>query len=244
MTDATMEMALKYAQRIAAGSRMEKLQRVWITPNDENHAVIYATDSFVAGRIETALEYDGPSVSVPLPPKNLALTFLDFATLGDTEHTMPSLDRLFDTALEQSEMFEYRHSVGRPDTRVSEWSYFDNERRRPGGVFKLTAAELGPANPGKADIMFERGLKVDSHDKLSQGGAGFYWSDKVQPLGTIEGNVAKLPSGKDDYLGVYYASYLWPIEHAAWIGWTDALKPLYMVTPHYKAEFISMGIRI
>ena len=68
MTDATMEMALKYAQRIAAGSRMEKLQRVWITPNDENHAVIYATDSFVAGRIETALEYDGPRVSVPLPP--------------------------------------------------------------------------------------------------------------------------------------------------------------------------------
>jgi hypothetical protein len=86
---------------------------------------------------------------------------------------------------------------------------------------------------------------VGTHAKLTQGGAGFYWIDKTQVLGTVEGNVAKLPTDKDgEYAGVYHAGYLWPIEHAAWIGYTSPLKPLYTATPNRKAEWISMGIRL
>jgi hypothetical protein len=237
-----MEIALKYAQRIAAGARHDRLKRVWLHSNDEGKAVLYATDTYVAGRIETAIEYNGPTVSVKLPPKNLALKFEDFATHGD-DHSMPNIDRLFDTALRECELFEYRRSIGGPDTRVSEWAYFDDERRRPGGVFKLTF-DTGAMPTGRSDVMFTRGLKVGTHPKLTRGGAGFYWIDKTQVLGTVEGNVAKLPTGEDDYAGVYHAGYLWPIEHAAWIGWTDALKPLYTATPNRKAEFLSMGIRL
>jgi hypothetical protein len=237
-----MEIALKYAQRIAAGAGKDNLKRVWLTSNDEDKAVLYATDSYVAGRIETALDYDGDTVSVPLPPKNLALKFEDFANHGD-DHSMPNIDRLFDTALDECELFEYRRSVGGPDTRVSEWSYFDDERRRPGGVFKLTF-DTGAMPAGTCDVMFTRGLKVGSHDKLTQGGAGFYWIDKTQVLGTVGGKVDKLPTGKDDYAGVYHAWYLWPIEHAAWIGYTSPLKPLYTATPNRKAEFLTMGIRL
>jgi hypothetical protein len=243
MIETTMTIALEYAQRIAAGARKDNLQRVWLTSNDEGRAVLYATDTYVAGRIETAIEYDGPTVSVGLPPKNLALTFEDFANHGDPDHSMPAIDGLFAKALRECELFEYRRSVGGPDIRVSEWSYFDDERRRPGGVFKLIFDKVG--NPaGTCDVMFTRGLKVGTHAKLIKGGAGFYWIDKTQVLGTIEGEVAKLPTGEDDYAGVYHTGYLWPIEHAAWIGWTSPLKPLYMATPNRKAEWICMGIRI
>jgi hypothetical protein len=244
-TETTMEIALKYGQRIAAGAGNDRLKRVWLHSNDEDKAVIYATDSYVAGRIETALDYDGDTVSVELPPKNLALQFGDFANLGDSEHAMPRIDKLFDKALEEGELFEYRRSVGGPDIRVSEWSYFDDERRRPGGVFKLTFEKVGNP-PGTSDVMFTRGLKVGSHDKLTQGGAGFYWIDKIQVLGTVEGDrIDFLPTDKDgESAGVYHAGYLWPIEHAAWIGYTSPLKPLYTATPNRKAEFLTMGIRL
>ena len=241
--------AMEQASRVVRAGNPERkaLYRIYLADED-GQAVIYATDSYHAIRVDTGREapkgMDGP-IGLTLNPKSKAVpTYIDLLQ-GDTEYAMPgTMASLFDEGRRMADV--YRTSAPRlPDTRADSFGYYDGERRRPKALVDLTFSTKG-CDPDRIDVLYRNGLKVDPHGAMHHRNAGIYWqaSEPERPvLGSLDVNPPERKRLAEADGAMYAAMYLWPLAGASGIGYVDPHKPLYIAQLGGKTEFVTMPIR-
>ena len=240
--------AMQQASRVVKAGNPERktIYRIYLT-NENEQAIIYATDSYHAIRVDTGRQApNNITVGLTLNPKAKAVpSYEDLLDHNDTEYAMPgTMGSLFEEGRRLA--VPYRTSIPRPpDTRADTFGYFDGERRRPKALVDLTFSTKG-CDPDRIDVLYRNGLKVEAHDEMNTANTGIYWqaSEPERPvLGSLEVDTKarKRLDGSDG--AMFAAMYLWPLAGASAIGYVNPLKPLYISTLGGKVEFVSMPIR-
>ena len=243
--------AMQHAVRVAkAGDPGRKtIYRIYLADED-GQAVIYATDSYHAIRVDTgrkAPDHIGfTPIGLTLNPKSKAVpTYIDLLQ-GDTEYKAPAtIGSLFYEGRDVA--VPYRTSIPRrtADMRAATFGYFDGERRRPKALVDLTFSTKG-CDPDRIDVLYRNGLKVEAHDEMNTANTGIYWqaSEPERPvLGSLEVDTKarKRLDGSDG--AMFAAMYLWPLAGASAIGYVNPHKPLYVATLGGAVSYVIMPIR-
>ena len=133
---------------------------------------------------------------------------------------------------------------------ITDFGYFDGERRRPQGLIGLF---VDPVDKFTTTLGFERGMRVFGDQRVR---SFLAWEDSRTPLAkmdrpkgfdipTDDGTYLHKQSGYGTgQLGVYAAEYLSELDRSTKLGWSGVLKPLAFETRGGTYEHLVMPIRM
>jgi hypothetical protein len=123
-------------------------------------------------------------------------------------------------------------------TDITDFGYFDGERRRPQGIVELWLEQM---IPDKLELFYRRGMKVFRDQRVR---SFIAWEEAVTMLAYLDCPKGFEVGDTKDRLGVYSAKYLGPIDRAFRLGWTGPRKPLAFETHSSMYEHLVMPIRM